>query len=58
MSKMEIVKDNPSYERMLAQITKNDINDYAVMYLPTIVFGSKLEMIEQIRNRGGDENGE
>ena len=46
------IKGNKTYERMLKRITKDSINNYNRYFVGHTkeLFGSKLEMIEQIRD--------
>ena len=44
------IKGNKTYEGMLKRISKDDINNYSVSLGGGVLYGSKLEMIEQIRN--------
>ena len=44
------IKGNSTYEAMLKSVSKDDINNYSMSLGGSEVFGSKLEMIEQIRN--------
>ena len=45
------IKGNKTYEAMLKRVSKDDINNYAFELEMPKLHGSKLEMIEQIRNR-------
>ena len=45
------IKGCATYENMLKKITKQDIQDYNSNFSDSVLYGSKLEMIEQIRNR-------
>lgn len=48
------IKGNKTYENMLKRISKDDINNYNQSFGNNVVlYGSKLEMIEQIRNNLG-----
>lgn len=47
------IKGNKTYENMLKRVTKDNILDYHNLYSIDCfenIYGSKLEMIEQIRN--------
>ena len=44
------IKGDSTYEAMLKSVSKNDIKNYSMSLGGPEVFGSKLEMIEQIRN--------
>ena len=44
------IKGNSTYEAMLKSVSKDDINNYSMSLGGSEVFGSKLQMIEQIRN--------
>ena len=49
------IKENETYENMLKSLTKNDIRSYANFQYGLNLYGSKLEMIEQIRNEVWDD---
>ena len=62
MSKMDIVgqlvdvringqsiRNNTTYVNMMRRVKKEDINEYAGDYGMADLYGSKLEMLEQIR---------
>lgn len=44
------IKGDSTYVAMLKSVSKDDINTYSMSLGGPKVFGSKLEMIEQIRN--------
>lgn len=44
------IKGNSTYENMLKSVSKDDINNYSMSLGGPKLFGSKLEMIEQIKN--------
>ena len=45
------IKGNATYKSMLKRITKRDIQNYNSSFSNSVLYGNKLEMIEQIRNR-------
>ena len=44
------IMNNKTYVNMLRRVKKEDINEYANEYGMADLYGSKLEMIEQIRD--------
>ena len=44
------IKGNETYEARLKSVSKDDINNYSMSLGGPELFGSKLEMIEQIKN--------
>ena len=44
------IKGNKTYESMLKRVTKKDIDSYILGAEIDKLYGSKLELIEQIRN--------
>jgi len=45
------IKGNKTYTNMLKRITKDDINEYYNAFVASgVLYGTKLEMIEQIRD--------
>lgn len=44
------IMGNKTYEGMLRGVTKEDINSYAMDFEGRKLYGSKLEMVEQIRD--------
>lgn len=45
------IKNNQTYLNMIKSITKEDINQYCLNMDYSLVYGNKIEMIEQIKNQ-------
>ena len=45
------IKGCKTYENMLKRISKKDLENYALNFGFSSLYGNKLEMIEQLRNK-------